>query len=102
MCCPDHILYSACLTKKGRVTGYGSRVFEKFGEICPEQLLRNLAELDWRQRRSGGEDEKCFCRKYGRGLSRSFREAPNSVRSIILSMLKDVALFQPDRVFAAC
>ena len=44
----DHILHNACLTSHGQVTGYALQVFHTFESICPEQVLQNLAEQDWR------------------------------------------------------
>ena len=44
----DHILHRACLTEQGDSTGYAQQVFDKFMQICPAQVLNNLAELDWR------------------------------------------------------
>jgi hypothetical protein len=52
----DHILYKRCLTPQGEPTGYVQEIFEKFKSICPAEVLRNLAELDWRIRNVSGEE----------------------------------------------
>ena len=42
----DYILHKACVNHQGYLTGYAQEVFEQFKQICPAQVLTNLAELD--------------------------------------------------------
>lgn len=44
----DHILEQACVAPHGRSTRYADRVFERFHDVSLANLLRNLAELEWR------------------------------------------------------
>jgi hypothetical protein len=92
----DHILYSACFTKQNQATGYARRLFDAFSEVCPAQVLRNFAELDWRQRRSGGVETDVLSEVWS-DIEQQFLDAPNSVRCTILDLLEDVAQFQPER-----
>ena len=83
----DHILHNACLTPQGRQTGYIREVFDKFGGICPAQLLRNLAELDWRvNRTSGGSPVDLLSEVWG-DIRREFATADASGRLRILDIL---------------
>ena len=51
----DHILHQESVTPQGQPTGYADLVFDGFASLCPSEVLRNLAELDWRLRRTGAE-----------------------------------------------
>jgi hypothetical protein len=92
----DHILYDACFVGQRETTGFARTIFEKFGSICPEPLLRNLAELDWRVSRSYGEETNLLQGIWD-DITREFREGANSVRCHILGILKEVAYYQPER-----
>ncbi len=92
----DHILYDACFVGQRETTGFARTIFEKFGSICPEPLLRNLAELDWRVSRSYGEETNLLQGIWD-DITREFREGANSVRCHILGILKQVAYYQPER-----
>jgi hypothetical protein len=95
----DHILCRSCLTEQEVPTGYAVQVMQTFGSICPAEVLRNLAELDWRMGQSRG-GETGLLNEVWRDIERDFRRSPDSVRATILGPLNDVALFQPGRVLA--
>jgi hypothetical protein len=61
----DHILAAACLTPQGVGTGFADRVFAEFAGDCLAQLLRNLAELDWRVRVDSGDESPLLDRVWG-------------------------------------
>ena len=92
----DHILHQASVTFQGQPTGYADRVFSKFAALCPSEILRNLAELDWRLRRSGASASELLGGIW-QGIEQEFKEAPNSGRCTILRILEDVAEYQPER-----
>ena len=92
----DHILHQASVTFQGQPTGYADRVFSKFAALCPSEILRNLAELDWRLRRSGASASELLGGIW-QGIEQQFKEAPNSGRCTILRILEDVAEYQPER-----
>lgn len=93
----DYILHEACLTKQGDLTGYAQQVFNNFMQICPEQVLRNLAELDWRIYQTKGEETNLLANIWG-DIKKEFQKASNFDRCQILNLLKEVAYYQPEQV----
>ena len=92
----DHILHNASVTFQGQPTGYADLVFGRFAAMCPGEVLRNLSELDWRLRWSSTGASELLSGIW-QGIDQEFKEAPNSGRCIILRILEDVALYQPER-----
>ena len=95
----DHVLHKACLTQQGRLTGFAQHVYELFAPISLTQVLRNLAELDWRVQHATGEQTDLLAAIW-QSIEEQFRAAPHSVRGQILDVLKDIAYFQPGRMLA--
>ncbi|MBD2205600.1 hypothetical protein H6G33_24975 [Calothrix sp. FACHB-1219] len=93
----DYILHEACLTKQGDLTGYAQQVFNNFMQICPEQVLRNLAELDWRIYHTNGEETNLLAEIW-RNIKEEFQKASNFDRCQMLNLLKGVAYYQPRQV----
>lgn len=93
----DYILHEACLTKQGDLTGYAQQVFNNFMQICPEQVLRNLAELDWRIYHTNGEETNLLAEIW-RNIKEEFQKASNLDRYQMLNLLKGVAYYQPRKV----
>lgn len=91
----DHVLHNACVTPQGQPTGYAQKVFEAFGQIFPENVLSNLAELDWRVTR-GGEPTDLLDRVW-KAIDNEFKDSSHLQRLQILSHLERVAYFQPAR-----
>jgi hypothetical protein len=94
----DHILHKACLTLQGRQTGYIPAVFREFGGICPAQLLRNLAELDWRVNRTSGGSPVDLLEEVWGDVMREFATAEAHGRVRILDVLTDFSYYQPRRI----
>ena len=92
----DHILHEASVTSQGQPTGYADRVFDKFGSLCPSEVLRNLAELDWRLRKSDAQASGLLSGVWQR-IEQEFRETSNFGRCTILGFLEEVAVYQPER-----
>ncbi|MHB8730532.1 MAG: hypothetical protein ACYDAB_01925 [bacterium] len=92
----DHILHEACVTSKGASTGYADKIFMSFVSVQPANLLRNLAELDWRMHHTTGDAG--LLDQVWDTIEKEFKAAPHSSRSNILTILEDVAYFQPHRV----
>ncbi len=90
----DHILHKACLTEQGDSTGYAQEIFETFKEIDASQILRNLAELDWRVR-SSDEQEPNLLNAIFQSIREEFKQAPNLGRCGLLSLIKETAYYQP-------
>jgi hypothetical protein len=93
----DHILYKRCLTTQGEPTGYVQEIFEKFKAICPTQVLRNLAELDWRISYVSSEGTGLLADIW-RSVWEEFRVASHSGRCYLLDLLKEVAYYQPEEM----
>jgi len=92
----DHLLHAACLTSKGDRTGYAEEVFKVFASVCPAELLRNLAELDWRISVGAGRDVSVLTDIWGM-IEAEFRGASNRGRCLILDVLKEAAYYQAGR-----
>ena len=95
----DHILHRACLTPQGQPTGYAFQIFEKFASVCPSEVLRNLAELDWRIHQAGDKAVDLLAEVW-QTIEEVFRTATNSGRCRILDILKETAYYQPGRMAA--
>jgi hypothetical protein len=95
----DHLLHKACLAPQGRLTGFAQQVYKQFEPICLTQVLRNLAELDWRVQHATGEQTDLLAAIW-QNIEERFRAAPHSVRGQIFDGLKDIAYFQPGRMLA--
>jgi Restriction endonuclease len=92
----DHILASACLTPQNRPNGYAQRAFEYFRNTCPDLVLRNIAELDWRVRASGSE-ESGLINGMWTSLEAAFRDGPPAARIQIIDLVTGAAYYQPRR-----
>ena len=93
----DHILHNANLTSQGTTTGYADLIFDEFASLCPSEVLRNLSELDWRQRSSSTQAPDLLGNVW-RKIEKEFREAPHSGRIQILQLLRHVAVYQPAKI----
>ena len=91
----DDILHRACVTAAGATTGYAERVFDAVAAASPGTVFANLAELDWRQRQTGGPD--VFDQIWDRMLRR-LADAEWWQRAEILNHIAEIAYFQPSRV----
>lgn len=91
----DHILHKACLTDQGDSTGYAQEIFEAFREIYPTQVLRNLAELDWRAR-SNNDQETNLLDTILLNLKEEFKQSSDLNRCKLLNLIKEIAYYQPE------
>lgn len=94
----DHILYKACITPQDKATGYGKKVFVAFADLAPANVLRNLAELDWRATRSGKILD--LMADIWSMLRENFQNASSLHRSVILGWIEKIAFFQPSPTLA--
>jgi len=93
----DHMLHTACLTPSGDPTGYAEETFKEFASVCPTELLRNLAELDWRVNVGAGRKVDLLADIWA-AIEAEFREATNMGRCRILEILDQAAYYQPGRM----
>ncbi len=94
----DHVLHNACLTANGQETGFIGRVFAAFGRTCQPQLLRNLAELDWRVNATRGIDRIDLLSRVWDTITSEFAGADASGRVQILEALTDFSSYQPAHI----
>lgn len=90
----DHILREACLTASGVATGYADDVFGNFFSLTPNQVLKNLAELDWRASAASEADTRLLDRIWLQ-IHGAFAAASNRSRIELLSVLRESAYYQP-------
>jgi hypothetical protein len=93
----DLILSERCYRKDGRTSQWADQVFERFFGLVPQQLLANLAELDWRTSRGRDEPSRLLDSIWTHILQR-YDGSPNSERSSLLELISRVAYYQPARM----
>lgn len=91
----DHILHNACITSDGYSMGYSQEIFDTFGDICLENILNNLAELDWRITTQNRETDLLV--EIWDNIEEEFKNSSNIDRTILLEKLERVAYFQPHK-----
>jgi hypothetical protein len=92
----DFLLEQACLTEAGEATGYAKRAYDRFAEVLPGHVLRNLAELDWKVRTTGGDVD--LLGNAWDDVEREILEAGNAKRIALLGRLETIAYFQAPQV----
>jgi hypothetical protein len=93
----DEFLQSQCMDSQGKPTGFAARIYDDLGDVSGPNLVRNLAQLDWRMRNQHGTESSLLDDTWGR-ITATFRAATNSERLEMLSLLKHVAHFLPKRM----
>lgn len=92
----DYLYHEAAIAG-GRPTGYSDEVFRSFSDVAPQEVLANLAELDWRARHTHGEEIDLLEGVWA-SVEESFRAGTHYDRVEILKMLQRIAVLQPRRV----
>lgn len=95
----DYILEDRCISPSGQATLYADRIYEHFGAHSLKELMRNLAELDWR-RGQAGETGLNLLHGIWADIHQRFRLGDEYVRHSILSDLAGAAIYQPDNVIS--
>jgi hypothetical protein len=95
----DHLLQEACITRAGDNTGYADEVFAQFRQTHLPEVLRNLAELDWRLGH-GDRPPVVLLDRIWEQVLEDLREAGNYGRHELLERLRPVSIYQPQRVLA--
>jgi hypothetical protein len=93
----DYVLHQACVTSQGNLTGFADQMYERFRTTYTANVLRNLAELDWRIRSTSAHGPDVFADVWS-SIERDFSEGSDGVRYSILNNLQEVAFYQPGRV----
>lgn len=92
----DFLLESASIDNHGAATGFADVVFQSFEVSHLSNLLKNFAELDWRMTQLNPDSQ--LLNKMWTGIYARFRAQGAAQRANFLSEVKNVAVFQPDRV----
>lgn len=95
----DYILEERCIGPGSRSTHYADKVYEHFGTHSLKNLMRNLAELDWRRGQSR-QDRLNLLDEIWADIHQRFRVGDEYARHQILSDLSGAAIYQPDHVIA--
>ncbi len=96
----DALCRDALLDAQGRPTGFERECLQHFGASCLPNVVRNVAELDWRLSATGAE-ARVFDDVWSEFLS-AFRTAPNQKRADLLDALVPVAGIQARRALELC
>ncbi len=91
----DHILHNSCIKSDGYSTGYSQEIFDTFGDIYLENILNNLAELDWRITSQNRETDLLV--EIWDNIEEEFKSSSNEDRATTLEKLGRVAYYQPQR-----
>ena len=95
----DYLIEERCIGPAGRSTGYADRVYDLFGAHSLKNLMRNLAELDWRLGQSG-ETGLNLLDGIWADIHQRFSAGDEYARHQILTDLSGGAIYQPDHVIA--
>ncbi len=93
----DYLLEDRCISREGRTTRYADRVYELFGAHSLKNIMRNLAELDWRRGRDGETGLNLLDGIWADIFTR-FRSGDEFEREKLLGELAGAAIYQPDEV----
>jgi hypothetical protein len=95
----DYLLEERCINQAGQSTRYADEVYTLFGGHSLKNLMRNLAELDWRRDRSGEAGLNLLDRIWA-DIHQRFSAGDEYARHQILTDLAPSAIYQPDHVIA--
>jgi hypothetical protein len=93
----DFVLEQRCLGGDRRSTRYADRVYDQFGAHSLKNLMRNLAELDWRVGQHG-ESGLDLLNAIWADIHERFRAGDEYERHRILTELSSAAIYQPSHV----
>jgi hypothetical protein len=89
----DHLLHVACVTPSGDETAYAASVFTAFGSSYGANLLRNLAEMQWRIDVTHGKPD--VLGSIWEAVNRDFDSADYAGKVKILKTIEKAAAYQP-------
>ncbi len=95
----DAFLEEACFAASTETnTGYASRVFEHFSNVCPEIIIRNLAEVDWRL---GFEKSRDLLADIWKALGSACENTDRATVAAGLDLISEIAHLQPAQALNA-
>jgi len=86
----DHILYELCISENGRPSGFVEFIYNKFKRTHLKNILKNIAELDWREGRKLGLLKNIWER-----IQKKFRESDLYEKYNLLKDIESISFFQP-------
>src|SRR5205085_1050643 len=100
----------ACFALDSRPTHWADDAFKSLRDVCPEIVLRNLAELDWRIRTAPGADDgtqdpnprgdgPMLLSGIWHAVEEEFREATLEKRKEWLKRVGRLAFMEPEHVW---
>jgi hypothetical protein len=95
----DYLLEDRCLNRGDRSTRYADRIYEFFGAHSLKNLMRNLAELDWRRSRAVDVGLNLLDSIWA-DIHTRFRAGDEYIRQNILADLAGAAIYQPDHIIS--
>lgn len=95
----DYLLEEHSISSQNVSSRYADRVYKHFGAHSLKNLMRNLAELDWRRGRSVDVTLRLLDGIWS-DIHARFRSGDEYIRHTILEDLAGAAIYQPDHVIA--
>lgn len=95
----DYLLRRASVTQSGEPTGYAVEIYNAVEPFAARNVLRNLAEVDWRVS-SGSGASTDLLRPIWHAIATKYKAATNQERATILGQISDAAAYQPGDVLA--
>lgn len=89
----DYLLETACVNPMGEATGFAGAVFGAFRELFLGNMVKNIAELDWRISRKHSDSD--LLDEIWRQLTSEFRCANAADRRAVLHAIGSIVAFQP-------
>lgn len=90
----DCILEETCFLKNGKSSGYFTKAFSIDVDYLRINLLRNIAELDWRKKEAGTANSTLL-KEFWENLLSNISSATIYQRTAVLSMIEPIAYYQP-------
>lgn len=90
----DYLLSKACISN-GRLTGYAEDVFKNFFNHCPNEIISNIAELDWRIQSDGSKID--VMNQIWDEIFETYVNESNLTRNFLLVAIEKIAHLQPSR-----
>lgn len=90
----DYLLSKACVSN-GRLTGYAEDIFKRFFEYCPNEIISNIAELDWRIQSDGSKID--VMNQIWDEIYEAYVDGSNLIRNFLLVAIEKIAHLQPSR-----
>jgi hypothetical protein len=99
----DHLVYSACYSDDGRLTPYAQRLAGAFATSASQNMLRNLAEADWRAKQyHATKVPASLLDPFWQSLWNQFTVSDFMTRARIVEKWGSHSVYQPVRSLELC